>query len=78
MFRRINAISTYIYIILVQVGNQAFANYIDANVNVTRINNKSASKYFIYLDLMNLIFLFFCRKDFVPIIPGMQKTALTV
>ena len=55
MFRRINAISTYISFILVQVGNQAFANYIDANVNVTRINNKSASKYFIYLDLMNLI-----------------------
>ena len=58
MFCLINPISTYIYFILVQVGNQAFANYIDANVNVTRINNKSASKYFIYLDLMNLIFLF--------------------
>ena len=77
MFCLINAISTYIYFILVQVGNQAFANYIDANVNVTRINNKSASRYFIYFDLMDLNFRF-CRKDFVPIIPGMQKTVLSV
>ena len=40
-----------LYFILVQVGNQAFADYIDAHLDVTHINNKSASH--IYLDLMN-------------------------
>ena len=32
-----------LYFILVQVGNQAFANYVDANLDVIHINNKSAS-----------------------------------
>ena len=37
-----------LYFILVQVGNQAFANYVDAmaNLNVIHINNKSASNFF--------------------------------
>ena len=41
MFHQFTPISTYI-LFNVQVGNQAFADYIDANLNITRINNKSA------------------------------------
>ena len=42
---------------LVQVGNKAFANYIDAHVNVTHINNKSAP-YFYFWSNKNLITFF--------------------
>ena len=58
--------------ILVQVGNQAFANYVDTrgNLEVTHINNKLVSQI-LNLDLMNLKFCrIVCRKDLVPILPG--------
>ena len=42
-----------LYFILVQVGNRAFADYIDAHLDVTHINNKSVT---------TLFFLFFLYK----------------
>ena len=63
-------------IFLVQVGNQAFADYVDAHLDVTHINNKSAS-HFLYLDLMNLIIRrMLCREDSLPILPGIHATVL--
>ena len=66
-----------LYLVLVQVGNQAFANYIDANLDVTHINNKSAPQLFFHLGLMNLIIRrILCRKDLVPILPGIHVTVI--
>jgi hypothetical protein len=61
----------------IQVGNKAFADYIDTNRDVTHVNNKSAPHSFLYLDLMNLIIRrMLCRKDLVPITPGIHATVL--
>jgi len=60
--------------IFIQVGNQAFADYIDANRDVTHINNKSVQHFF-YLGFMDLIVgRMLCRKDSVPITPGMHAS----
>ena len=38
----VNPLDLDLYFSLVQVGNQAFADYIDANLDVTNINNRLA------------------------------------
>ena len=50
MFRQSNLnLDLYFSFFLGQVGNQEFADYVDANLNVTHINNKSALFIFNFL-----------------------------
>lgn len=51
------------------MGNQAFADYVDANVKLTHINNKYVSKK---NEWMHLMLALLNRSDVVPILPGIK------
>lgn len=57
----------------VQVGNQAFANYVDAHLHVTHINNQ----YVLFIKTYSSLSTYYpSRDDIVPIVPG--KTNLLI